>query len=336
MMANVETIGNYALYANTDNLLVVNGKGASWKRLLAPEMGTGFFKTRDVAEYAKGNGYSGVLFKNILDEGDQGEHTNSPSNVYVFFEPQRQVKSADPVTYDDSGNVIPLSERFNAANEDIRYSLREYGLQTIPADDQSNIKTRGHVIIGSRNELIARISEALADPQNKAHIFVGNIDKATRDDLEAETGVKLFRNLDYAFGISSDCIRHLRKHFDAPEKIADAVENIFNMLRDHDSVVVQGRADGGKNLILRKGMDEIEVEAPAWINKRTRSVTVKTAASRKRSAFFKGINLLCIGIIHSILRCDKVVNELSKIAAKGRCFFIKMWYTETNSLFWRS
>ncbi len=34
-------------------------------------------------------------------------------------------KSADPVTYDDAGNVIPLSERFNTKNQDIRYSDRD-------------------------------------------------------------------------------------------------------------------------------------------------------------------------------------------------------------------
>ena len=35
-----------------------------------------------------------------------------------------QLKSADPVTYDDNGNVIPLSKRFNEENPDIRYQLR--------------------------------------------------------------------------------------------------------------------------------------------------------------------------------------------------------------------
>ena len=34
-----------------------------------------------------------------------------------------QIKSADPVTYDDKGNVIPLSERFNPKNDDIRWSI---------------------------------------------------------------------------------------------------------------------------------------------------------------------------------------------------------------------
>lgn len=44
----------------------------------------------------------------------------------VVFEPS-QIKSADPVTYDDNGNVIPLSQRFNQENEDIRWSIREGG-----------------------------------------------------------------------------------------------------------------------------------------------------------------------------------------------------------------
>ena len=44
---------------------------------------------------------------------------------YVAFSSE-QIKSADPVTYDDNGNVIPLSERFDDENQDIRYSKRIY------------------------------------------------------------------------------------------------------------------------------------------------------------------------------------------------------------------
>ncbi len=36
-----------------------------------------------------------------------------------------QIKSAETITYDDNGEVIPLSERFKADNDDIRYSLRD-------------------------------------------------------------------------------------------------------------------------------------------------------------------------------------------------------------------
>lgn len=39
--------------------------------------------------------------------------------------PTVALKSAEPVTYDSNGNVIPLSERFNVANNDIRYSTKD-------------------------------------------------------------------------------------------------------------------------------------------------------------------------------------------------------------------
>lgn len=42
---------------------------------------------------------------------------------YVVTDPTG-IKSAEPVTYDDNGNVIPLSERFNPENEDIRFRVR--------------------------------------------------------------------------------------------------------------------------------------------------------------------------------------------------------------------
>ena len=45
------------------------------------------------------------------------------------------VKSADPITYDDNGNIIPLSERFSAGNDDIRYSDRDSGSHS--ADDEA-------------------------------------------------------------------------------------------------------------------------------------------------------------------------------------------------------
>lgn len=43
---------------------------------------------------------------------------------YVVFN-SNQIKSADAITYDNNGEVIPLSERFNSNQEDIRYSLDE-------------------------------------------------------------------------------------------------------------------------------------------------------------------------------------------------------------------
>lgn len=48
------------------------------------------------------------------------------SNVAFVFSPS-QIKSADPATYDDQGNLIPLSQRFNPQSEDIRFAAMDAG-----------------------------------------------------------------------------------------------------------------------------------------------------------------------------------------------------------------
>lgn len=134
--------GIYKLYANLDNMYVVDGKGAAWNEL-RPEGLPKLeryghkdvpYKTRDVAKWARENGFYGVIFKNIRDNGAYGR--TPAGDVYVFFNPESQVKSADPVTYDDKGNVIPLSERFNVENNDIRYSLPE----NVPTTDSRGVE----------------------------------------------------------------------------------------------------------------------------------------------------------------------------------------------------
>lgn len=57
-------------------------------------------------------GYDGVIQRNKA--GDV--------NIAVAFDSE-QIKSAETVTRNDSGDVIPLSERFNASKGDIRYSI---------------------------------------------------------------------------------------------------------------------------------------------------------------------------------------------------------------------
>lgn len=117
--------GVYELYANTDGHLVIDCNGRNWNNIKSdalPWRGvTNRWTTRSVVQYAKDNGYTGVTFKNLRDSGN--DSNIKPATVYAFFNPQQQLKSADPVTYDDEGNVIPLSERFNPQNEDLRYSL---------------------------------------------------------------------------------------------------------------------------------------------------------------------------------------------------------------------
>ena len=89
-----------------------------------------YVTTRDLAAQAKKSGYKGLIIKNVYDNGGAYKPYmgDNPSNLYILFD-SNQVKSADPVTYDDNGKVIPLSERFKAENTDIRYSDRNTAWQ---------------------------------------------------------------------------------------------------------------------------------------------------------------------------------------------------------------
>lgn len=78
--------------------------------------------TRDIAKYAKTVGYDGVIIRNLKDSGG-GTPYNHPGDVYIYFN-SSAVKSADTVTYNDDGEVIPLNERFWDSKEDIRYSSK--------------------------------------------------------------------------------------------------------------------------------------------------------------------------------------------------------------------
>ncbi|MCQ2087648.1 MAG: hypothetical protein MJZ37_06230 [Bacilli bacterium] len=72
-----------------------------------------------VTAFLKEKGYDG-----IKDVG--GKNGGEGHTVWIPFSSE-QVKSADAITYDDNGNVIPLSERFNPEKVDIRNSLSMQG-----------------------------------------------------------------------------------------------------------------------------------------------------------------------------------------------------------------
>ena len=124
------------VYLRTENMIsandaFVNDKSIDIVKKLAPA-----FDNEDImwtldrlsrfVEFLINKGYSANGVREVfLSMGYDGVDYSSLSagkyRQYAVFDPE-QIKSADPVTYDDNGNVIPLSERFNAENDDIRYS----------------------------------------------------------------------------------------------------------------------------------------------------------------------------------------------------------------------
>lgn len=88
-----------------------------WDEELTPEE-----NAEEYVDGLKAQGYDGIVLR---DEEFGG-------TSFVVFDPE-QIKSAEAITYDDAGNVIPLSERFNSRSNDIRYSMRD-----VAADDTAD------------------------------------------------------------------------------------------------------------------------------------------------------------------------------------------------------
>jgi hypothetical protein len=109
----------------------------------------------EIEKLAQSNGIYAV------DTSEIGEH----GEVFVFD--SSQIKSADPVTRDSTGRVIPLSERFNPKEKDIRYSVEEGDNKRnvkfnsdLKEEDFSDVETKPARVQDPR---IARINEILAN-----------------------------------------------------------------------------------------------------------------------------------------------------------------------------
>ena len=88
-------------------------------------------------EYAQDHGESNINGKyRIIEQEVPAKHLYSDGNSifemgyddgqgYVYRNTKNNRKLNDAVTYDDNGNVIPLSKRFNFRNSDERFSLRD-------------------------------------------------------------------------------------------------------------------------------------------------------------------------------------------------------------------
>lgn len=122
----------------------------------------------DFTNALKKRGFDGVIQST---EGDEA----------VAFYPE-QIKSADPVTRDDEGNVIPLSERFNPEEQDIRYSMDEdqMTMDDLTEGDYSLSATEGP----QHERELARILKSHAKDLLIGYQAEGRYDPITEEDIE--------------------------------------------------------------------------------------------------------------------------------------------------------
>jgi hypothetical protein len=99
------------------------GESLVWRgRTKSPTLLKAYLKLQNPREGARIEGFSRQEAKaEMLRQGFDGAIHLGGREILVFD--PNQIKSADPVTRDDQGNVIPLSQRFNPQDNRITYAL---------------------------------------------------------------------------------------------------------------------------------------------------------------------------------------------------------------------
>jgi len=293
--------GIYQLYANLDNMYVVDGKGVAWNEL-RPEglpkidrygVKDVPYRTRDVAEWARENGFDGVIFKNIRDNGAYGR--TPAGDVYAFFRPESQIKSADPVTYDANGEVIPLSERFKSENNDIRYSFRNSESGT--ANDALSpynyelarfIQQKGDYIVDNFAKLEQVVNLAFDNPSIKATAYFGIVNEETLEKIKnsipnlpkAIEGILFKEGRDYSIATTLDAVRHIVDDKSlSREDVIDYLDRFADTIMEFDSVAfnyyVKGK-DKIPALLFKKRYSDGTLVSFDLVSNKKRSIVLQT------------------------------------------------------------
>ncbi len=160
-----------------------------------------------------------------LDEHNQheGRRGATPTGIVPASQVARIIPRRDPVTYDESGNVIPLSQRFDTGKEDIRFSqfgfrdsgstLLDQRMGTTSPDNQSMFNDLFDVleipILASGtyqkpDSFFARLAMGEFDPRYRKMLQTQrafNVSAASYIEQERKA---LIREVEEAYGSSKD------------------------------------------------------------------------------------------------------------------------------------
>ena len=106
-----------SLFAEIKKPLVIDARGNGYTSIPVPGDAPKWLKEKysldneldadSITKNAFDHGYDGVVIKNVV------EGVGGPSATDIIVRDPSQIKSADPVTRNDAGEVIPLSQRFS-------------------------------------------------------------------------------------------------------------------------------------------------------------------------------------------------------------------------------
>lgn len=95
--------------------------------------------TNGAVQYGASENFNTIHITNVVD-ANTGHYENYPIEDLIPLS-SNQIKLANPITYDSSGKIIPISKRDNFTNPDIRYGLIPLiGFSALNYNDNSSAK----------------------------------------------------------------------------------------------------------------------------------------------------------------------------------------------------
>lgn len=184
--------GLYHAKIDLGESLEIEANGAAWNKIKTrlPESNRVIWSTRSLEREAEASGYDSLVVRDVLDMGGRSRDEAKTADVFVIFDSNR-IKSADPVVYDDAGNVIPLSERFNPKKTDIRWSSQDGRYRDLMGEKAAQYVRR--LESGLVNELAENLSvpgqakrevlRPMAEEALRTFFTDGQLDRSKLNDL---------------------------------------------------------------------------------------------------------------------------------------------------------
>ena len=189
-----------------------------------------YYKTRHVTDWAFEHGHDGVIFENVVDLMDYLPRDRAQSTVYVVFD-ETQVKSADAITYDDNGEIIPPSQRGQGDVNELRYS--KFGIKGATGKQKElGIKAEQMFKDGKAVDKIWDETGWVVDTDGKAKMRFSDEDmslKVKMKDLKKKSNAEIDTAMKRLDDIE-DSINALRR---AGKKDDDAeIQSLFGKMQD--------------------------------------------------------------------------------------------------------
>ena len=201
-------------------------------------------------------GYDGIVAR--LFSNGKKEY----SVEYGVFSAE-QIKSADPVTYDQNGNVVPLSQRFNAERPEIQYQMFDNSAQDSLFEAEERQKAWND--LQAENAVLEETVTQLQKEIEKLSKKAGQLNKTDKPEIRLNDAKKMARQILKDTRPEPITTRDKASFREQANKLAESIKEIGDLIletgknpNEMDYTEIRGMAEGIAKDIVNNAQVEID------------------------------------------------------------------------------